>query len=159
MMWYSMFIVMIFYHRLSTVTILIYWGLVTHICVSRSVIIGSGNDLSPVLHYARPITWTNAAFLSVGISRTFQWIYNQNSNIFIQESAFENAVMYLEMKSSNGWVKQHYVIFWHHNINTGCLFCCIVCMATILIKVALYQDILNWHGKHEILPLTSYQIS
>ena len=83
----------------------------THICVSGSVIIGSGNGLSPVLHHAQPITWTNAAFfVSWNIKNIFQWIYNPNSNIFIKESAFENAILYLIMKSSNGWVKQEYVV-------------------------------------------------
>ena len=50
--------------RTWIVTLLTYWGLVTHICVSKLTIIGSDNGLSPDLHQA--IIWTNAGLLLIG---------------------------------------------------------------------------------------------
>ena len=48
-------------------------------------IIGSDNDLSPGRRQA--IVWTNAGILLIG---PFQWNFNRNSNIFIQENTFQN---------------------------------------------------------------------
>ena len=44
---------------------LIYWGRVTHICVSKLTTTGSDNGLSPGRRQA--IIWTNAGILSVGL--------------------------------------------------------------------------------------------
>ena len=44
--------------------ILIHWGRVTHIYISKLTIIGSDNDLSPARRHA--IIWTSAGILSVG---------------------------------------------------------------------------------------------
>ena len=56
-----------------------HWGRVMHICVGKLTIIGSDNGLSPERRQA--IIWTK-----------LQWNFNQNSNIFIQENAFENVI-------------------------------------------------------------------
>ena len=69
----------------SSMALLTHWGRVTHICVGNLPIIGSDNGLSPDRRQA--IIWTNA-----GIRNKFQWNFNQNYNIFIQENAFENVV-------------------------------------------------------------------
>ena len=59
----------------------------THICVGNLSIIGSDNDLSPGRRQA--ITWTNAGLFLIGpLGTNFNW----NSDIFIQENAFENVV-------------------------------------------------------------------
>ena len=63
----------------------------TNICVGNLTIIGSNNGLSPGLRQA--IIWTNAGILLIGpIETNFNEIFNQNSNIFIQENVFESIV-------------------------------------------------------------------
>ena len=63
----------------------------THICVSKLTIIGSNNGLSPDRRLA--IIWTNDGMLLIGPLRNkLQWNLNRNSNIFIQENAFESVV-------------------------------------------------------------------
>ena len=52
-------------HRKCTLT---HWGRVTHICVSKLIIIGSDNGLSPRRRQA--VIWTNAGILSIGPLRT-----------------------------------------------------------------------------------------
>ena len=73
-----------------------HWGRVTHICVSNLTITGSGNGLSPS-HYLNQcwniINWT--------FRNKLQWKFNQNSNIFIQENAFESVVC--EMAAMLSW--------------------------------------------------------
>ena len=58
----------------------------THICVSKITIIASDNGLPS--HYLNQcwniVNWT--------LGNKLQWNFNQNSNIFIQENAFENGV-------------------------------------------------------------------
>ena len=44
--------------------VLTHWGRVTHICVSKLIVIGSDNGLSPGRRQA--IIWTNAGVLSIG---------------------------------------------------------------------------------------------
>ena len=44
--------------------VLTHWGRVTHICVSKLIIIGSDNGLSPGRRQA--IIWTNAGIMSIG---------------------------------------------------------------------------------------------
>ena len=46
------------------VTELTHWGRVTHICVSKLIIIGSDNGLSP--SWRQAIIWTNAGILLIG---------------------------------------------------------------------------------------------
>ena len=62
---------------------------VTHIRVSKLIIIGPDTRLSPGRRQA--IIWTNA-----GINWTFgnklQWDLNRNFYIFVHENAFENVV-------------------------------------------------------------------
>ena len=54
-------------------------------------IIGSDNDLSPV--QCQAIIWNNTEELSIAPQRNkIKWNFNHNSNIFIQENAFENVV-------------------------------------------------------------------
>ena len=66
----------------NVVCSLTHWGRVTHICVSRQIIIGSDNGLSPGRRQA--IIWTNAGILLIN--------FNRNSYIFTQENPFENVV-------------------------------------------------------------------
>ena len=69
---------------------LTHWGWVTHICVDNLTIIGSDNGLSPGRRQA--IIRTNAGILLIEPWNKLQWNSNQNSNIFIQENAFEYVV-------------------------------------------------------------------
>ena len=63
----------------------------THICISKLIIIGSDNGLSPDRRQA--IIWTNAGLLLIGpLGTNFSEILIENSNIFIQENAFESVV-------------------------------------------------------------------
>ena len=72
----------------------IYWLIEAKWRVYVSVnqtIISSDNGLSPNRRQA--IIWTNAVLLLIRPFRTkFQWNFNQNSNIFIEENEFENVV-------------------------------------------------------------------
>ena len=70
---------------------LTHWGRVTHICVGKLIIIGSGNGLSPDRHQA--IIWTKAGLLSIGPLRT----YFGESLIKIQ---FSLKKMHMKMSSS-----------------------------------------------------------
>ena len=68
-----------------------YWGRVTHIGVGKLTIIASDNDLSPGRRQA--IIETNDGILLIWTLRNkFQWSFNRNSYIFIQENALENVV-------------------------------------------------------------------
>ena len=81
-------ICMTFYIILRLLT---HCGRVTHICVGNLTIIDSDNGLSP--ERRRVIIWTNAAILLIWtLGNKLQWNFNQNSNIFIEENAFENVV-------------------------------------------------------------------
>ena len=70
---------------------LTHWGRVTHICVSRLTITGSDNGLSPGRRQA--IIRTNAGILLIRpLGTNFSEYFCRNSNIFIQENAFESVV-------------------------------------------------------------------
>ena len=71
--------------------LLIHWGRVTHICVSELTIIGSDNGLSPG---RAPSHYQNQCWNIVNKTprNKLQWKFNQNSNISIQENAFESVV-------------------------------------------------------------------
>ena len=61
------------------------------ICISKLTIIGSDNGLSPGRHQA--IIWTKAGMLLNGpLATNFSESLIQNSQIFIQEYAFESVV-------------------------------------------------------------------
>ena len=64
----------------------------TQICVSKLIIIGSDNDLSPGRRQA--IIWTNDGILLIGPLGLckLKWNLKQNSHIFIQENSFGNVV-------------------------------------------------------------------
>ena len=63
----------------------------THICIAKLTIIGSDNGLSPGRHQA--IIWTTAGILLIGpLGTQFSEIFSRNSNILIQDIAFENVV-------------------------------------------------------------------
>ena len=68
---------------------LTHWSLVTHICVSDLISIGSDSGLSPGRRQA--IIRTNAVILLLRPLGTM-WIFSRNSNIFIQENAFESVI-------------------------------------------------------------------
>ena len=53
-------------------------------------IIVSDNSLSP--DHCQAILWTNAGIMLIGPWRKFQWNFDQNTTIFIQENMFENGV-------------------------------------------------------------------
>ena len=67
-------------------------GRVTHICVDKLIIIGSGNGLSPDRRQA--IIWTNARLLSIGPLRTY---FNEN---LIKIQQFSLKKMYVKMASA-----------------------------------------------------------
>ena len=70
---------------------LTHWSRVTHICVSDLTLIGSDNGLS--LGRRQAIIWTNVGILLIGTLRNkLQWNFNRNSDISIQENAFESVV-------------------------------------------------------------------
>ena len=73
--------------------LLTHWGRVTHICVSKLIIIGSDNGLSPRRRQA--IIWTNAGILLIRTLGKNPWNLYQNSYIFIPE-------MYVQI-SSGKW--------------------------------------------------------
>ena len=75
----------------NCIAIWTHWGWVTHICVSNLSIIGSDNGL---------ITWSaSSSYLNQcwnivkwTLRNKLKWNLNQNSNIFIEENAFESVV-------------------------------------------------------------------
>ena len=66
------------------------WGWVTHICVSKLIINGSDNGLSPGWHQA--IIWTNIGILLTWPLGTNFSEISIETYIFGQENAFENVV-------------------------------------------------------------------
>ena len=71
---------------------LTHWGRVTHICVSKLIIIGSDNGLSPGRRQA--IIWTNAGILLIGPLGT------NFSEISIEIHTFPFKKMHLNMSSA-----------------------------------------------------------
>ena len=71
---------------------LTHWGRATHICVSKLIIIGSDNGLSPVRRQA--IVWTMQCWNIVNwkLRDKLQWKSKRNSYISIHENAFQNVV-------------------------------------------------------------------
>ena len=78
--------------HLPRVSELTHLPIVPHIYTSvNSVSIDSDNDMSPIRRQA--IIWTNAGLLSIGtVMNKFQWNFNQNTKLFIDENAHENIV-------------------------------------------------------------------
>ena len=103
------------FYNLEVPSNLTHWGRKTHICVGKLNITGSDNCLSPGRHQA--IIWTNDGIILIGPIGTyfseiligiqtfsltkwwnhfnwthrniFQWNFNWNSNIFIDEIALK----------------------------------------------------------------------
>ena len=73
-------------------TPLTHWGRVTHICISKSTIIGSDNGLSPYQRQA--IIWTNAGILLIGPLGTYF------SEILTGIQTFSFKKMHLKMPSA-----------------------------------------------------------
>ena len=73
---------------------LTHWGRVTHICVSKLTIIGSGNGLSPGRRQA--IIWTNAGILLIRSLGT------NLSEILCKIHSFSFKKMLLKMSSAKG---------------------------------------------------------
>ena len=71
---------------------LTHWGRVTHICVSKLIIIGSYNGLSPDRRQA--IIWTNARLLSIGPLRIY---FNEN---LIKIQQFSLKKMHVKLSSA-----------------------------------------------------------
>ena len=61
----------------------------THICVGKLTIIGSDNGLSPGPSHYLNQCWN---IVNSTLRNKLQWNFNRNSNIFIQENAFESVV-------------------------------------------------------------------
>ena len=74
---------------------------VTHICVSKLIIAGSNNGLSPGRYQA--IIWTNAGILLIESLGKNQWNLNRNSYSCIQENPFENVVCQNGDHCAQGW--------------------------------------------------------
>ena len=72
-----------------SLNVLTHWGRVTHICVSKLIIIGSDNDLSPERRQA--IIWTNAGILLIRPLGT------NFSEILIRNQTFSFKKMHLKM--------------------------------------------------------------
>ena len=68
---------------------LTHWGRVTHICVGKLTIIGSDNDLSPGRRHYVNQCWI---IVNWALANIFQWKFNQNTTLFIEENAHENVV-------------------------------------------------------------------
>ena len=75
--------------------ILTHWGRVTHICVSKSTIIGSDNGLLPGRRHA--IIWNNVGILLIGPLDT---IFNEIS-IAIHQFSFQK--IHFKMSSGKWW--------------------------------------------------------
>ena len=94
---------------------LTHWGRVTHICVSKLIIIGSDNGLSPSRRQA--IIWTNAGMLLIRPSGT------NFSEILIEIDVFSFKKMHLKLSSAkwrpfclglNVLKLSHYLaVFWY----------------------------------------------
>ena len=76
------------YHTNICNIILTHWGPETYTCVSKLIIIGSDNELSPAPSHLNHC-WK---IVNPNLRNKFQWNLNGNSYIFIQENAFENVV-------------------------------------------------------------------
>ena len=82
------------YIDIETLTILTYWGRVTHICVGKLTIIDSDNGLSPGRRQA--IIWNNPGILLIG-----HWGANF-SEILIGIQTFSFKKMHLKCRLRNG---------------------------------------------------------
>ena len=105
-------------HRLSSKTHgLTHWGRVTHICVSKLIIIGSDNGLSPGRRQA--IIWTNAGILLIGPLAT------NFSEILIEIYTFSFKKMHLKMSSGKWWPSCLClnVLKWQNNLNVAENWC------------------------------------
>ena len=69
------------------VAVLTPWGRATHICVGKLTTISSDNGLSPGRRQV--IIWNYCWNI---VKWNLEWNFNRNSNIFIQENAFQNVV-------------------------------------------------------------------
>ena len=94
--------------------VLTHWGRVTHICVSDLIIIGSDNRW--LVAWSAPSHYQNQCWNIVNktLRNKLQWIFNRNSNIFIEENTFENVVCEMLFISSrpqcvNPWTVAAYV--------------------------------------------------
>ena len=92
-MWIIWPTLMAFHNKLCTTsTKITHWGRVTHICVSKLIIIGSDNGLSPERHQA--IIWTIAGILLIGTLGT------NFSQILSEIHTFSFKKMHLKMSSA-----------------------------------------------------------
>ena len=88
---------------MSEKRLLTHWGRVTHVCVSKLIIIGSDNGLLPGRHKA--IIWTNAGILLIGpIGRNF-------NEILIKIHIFSFKKIHLKMSCQPQCVK-HLRVSW-----------------------------------------------
>ena len=79
------------WHIQNTTIWLTHWDRVTHICVGKLIIIVSDNGLLPARRQA--VIWHNIRdIVNWTLGNKLQWNFNRNSNIFIQENAFESVI-------------------------------------------------------------------
>ena len=80
-----------FHNRKMSIAIA-HWGRVTHICVDKLIIIGSDNGLSPDRRQASHYLNQCSIIVNWILANIFQWKFNQNTAIFIEDYARENVV-------------------------------------------------------------------
>ena len=91
----------------DSIFILTHWGRVTHICVSKVIIIGSDNGLLPGQHQA--IVWTSAEILLIPTLGTNSSKISSKMNTG-QENAFGNVVC--EMAAILSWPQHAQCVKW-----------------------------------------------
>ena len=102
---------------------LTHWGRVMDICVSDLTSIGSDNGLSPGRRQAiiKTKCWN---IVNKTLRNKLQWIFSRNSNIFVQENAFESVVCEkAAILSRPQWVKcllSGLAVVFAHTIEAKC---------------------------------------
>ena len=99
------------FYRQYTFVMLTNWGWVTHICVSKLIIIGSDSGLAPSLYLNQRWNIVNS-----NLKNKLLW----NSYIFIHENAFEMSsgkwrpfcLTLNVLISVCNWVKKHINLLW-----------------------------------------------
>ena len=79
----------------TLLVVLTHWGLVTHVCISKLTIIGSGNGLVP--GWCQAINWTNVGILLI------RPLWTNFSEIFIEIHKFLFKKIHFKMSSGKLW--------------------------------------------------------
>ena len=128
----------------------------THICVGKTTIIGSDNGLSPDRRQA--IIWTNAGILMIG--NKLQSNLNRNSNIVIQENAFENVVWKMAVILSRPQcVKVNQWILRQLNQSCAPTVKAVHAIFMFVIHPTKYSRTSQWFGKSLLEPIILSKLS